>query len=76
MFGMVRKPKTENSKGRLYGYIESNPGVHLSLNRLSDWVITKQHIILVDWKEGEFVMKRWKITDILRRFGSYGHIRL
>ena len=38
MFGMVRKTKDgEFQRGRLYGYIESNPGVHLSaLTRLSD----------------------------------------
>ena len=38
MFGMVRKTKDgEFQRGRLYGYIESNPGIHLSaLTRLSD----------------------------------------
>ncbi|GIS41897.1 MAG: hypothetical protein Ct9H90mP14_3530 [Methanobacteriota archaeon] len=52
MFGMVRKTKDgEFQRGRLYGYIESNPGIHLSaLTRLSDLVITKQHIILITGK--------------------------
>ena len=38
MFGIVRKTKDgEFQRGRLYGYIESNPGIHLSaLTRLSD----------------------------------------
>ena len=38
MFGVVRKTKDgEFQRGRLYGYIESNPGIHLSaLTRLSD----------------------------------------
>ena len=38
MFGLVRKTKDgEFQRGRLYGYIESNPGIHLSaLTRLSD----------------------------------------
>ena len=38
MFGMVRKTKDgEFQRGRLYGFIESNPGIHLSaLTRLSD----------------------------------------
>ena len=37
-FGIVRKTKDgEFQRGRLYGYIESNPGIHLSaLTRLSD----------------------------------------
>ncbi|RCH73629.1 MAG: hypothetical protein DBX07_06195 [Candidatus Poseidoniales archaeon] len=38
MFGIVRKTEDgEFQRGRLYGYIESNPGIHLSaLTRLSD----------------------------------------
>ena len=38
VFGLVRKTKDgEFQRGRLYGYIESNPGIHLSaLTRLSD----------------------------------------
>ena len=38
IFGLVRKTKNgEFQRGRLYGYIESNPGIHLSaLTRLSD----------------------------------------
>ncbi len=38
MFGIVRKTKDgEFQRGRIYGYIESNPGIHLSaLTRLSD----------------------------------------
>ncbi|MDG1540661.1 MAG: hypothetical protein P8Q46_03805 [Candidatus Thalassarchaeaceae archaeon] len=38
MIGMVRKTRDgEFQRGRLYGYIESNPGIHLSaLTRLSD----------------------------------------
>ena len=38
MFGIVRKTKDGDfQRGRLYGYIESNPGIHLSaLTRLSD----------------------------------------
>ena len=38
VFGFVRKTKDgEFQRGRLYGYIESNPGIHLSaLTRLSD----------------------------------------
>ena len=38
MIGMVRKTKNGDfQRGRLYGFIESNPGIHLSaLTRLSD----------------------------------------
>ena len=38
VFGLIRKTKDgEFQRGRLYGYIESNPGIHLSaLTRLSD----------------------------------------
>jgi len=38
MVGMVRKTKNGDfQRGRLYGFIESNPGIHLSaLTRLSD----------------------------------------
>ena len=38
IFGLARRTKDgEFQRGRLYGYIESNPGIHLSaLTRLSD----------------------------------------